>query len=343
MARGMTALLLALLLLLSAGAAETKTILFGSDYQYGGGESGNPDYNFPSLLGAAKRQGIWPDLAVLCGDYTNGGANYEGDSLLWIERITYDFEEYFPGFTPRTDLIFVQGNHDRNDGDFPPDGLRDYGSFLVYVLNTQSANPWRQGEAYEESRRILEKTAARLKEDLGALTAAGDRRPVFIATHVPLHASQWTMTAGDNLLSPLLFDAVSDAAMDRTVVYLFGHNHAFHGDSSIGGTATFFAPGEEIAVPDPLPEERKTQRYTLKTLNFAYMNAGYVGYVEERFAVESRPSLGMALVEDDGTVTLRRLALDGPISLGAAGYRSWENLPEDYLCRERGEYVFPAR
>ncbi len=335
---------LALLLFMPFSLAETKTVFFGSDYQYGGGVGGNPDYNFPSLLQVLKRRGFWPDLVALCGDYTNGGANYEGDSLYWIESITYALEEFFPGFTPRTDLLFVQGNHDRNDGDFPPDGLRDYGSFLVYVMNTQTANPFRQGLTYDRSREILTETAARLITDTRALSEAGDFRPLFITTHVPLHESRWTASeSGDNLLSRILFDAVSEAARDRTVVYLFGHNHGFHGDSSIGGTATFFAPGEKLAVPDPLPEERSTERYTLETLNFAYMNAGYLGYTDESTGAEARASFGIAEIEEDGRVTLRRHAVDGFMPLGAAGVRTWRVLPEDYLCAERMEYVFPAR
>ena len=342
-ARVLTAVFLALFLLLSIASAETKTVIFGSDYQYGGGIGGNPDYNFPSLLSAIRREGLWPDLVALCGDYTNGGANYEGNSLFWIESITYALEEFFPGFTPRTDLLFVQGNHDRNDGDFPPDGLRDYGSFLLYVMNTQTANPWRQGRTYDQSRAILTSSAERFTRELRERSTAGDRRPLFITTHVPLHENDWTASSGDNLLSRILFDAIAKAAEDRTIVYLFGHNHGFHGDSSIGGSAIFLAPGDQIAIPDPLLEERETECYTMETLNFAYMNAGYLGYTDERYKVESRPSFGIALVEDDGTVTLRRRAIDSPIPLGAAGLRSWEVLPEEYLSTERMEYVFPAR
>lgn len=334
---------LILLLFLSPGAAETKTVFFGSDYQFGG-TTGDADYNFRSILGTLKRERLWPDLTVLCGDYTNAGANYEGDALPWIIRITYALEEFFPGFAPRTDLLLVQGNHDRNDGDFPPDGLRDCGPFLVYVMNTQSANPWHQGRTFEKSEAILTETAARFTEETRALSAAGDFRPLFIATHVPLHESGWTAGEdGDNLLSRILFDAVSQAARERTVIYLFGHNHGFWGDSAIGGSAIFLAPGDRIAIPDPLPGERSTARCTPETLNFAYMNAGYLGYTDETSGGESRSSAGVALVEDDGRITLRRYAASGRIPLGAAGVRSAGILPEECLGAERMEYVFPGK
>ena len=51
-------IILALLLFMPFSLAETKTVLFGSDYQYGGGVGGNPDYNFPSLLQVLKRRGF---------------------------------------------------------------------------------------------------------------------------------------------------------------------------------------------------------------------------------------------------------------------------------------------
>lgn len=335
---------LSFLLFLSFSAAETKTVFFGADYQYGEGINGNPDYNFPSILQTLKRDGLWPNLVVLCGDYTNEGANYEGDALNCIEKITYALEEFFPGFTPKTDLLLVQGNHDRDDGDFSPNGLRDYNSFLVYVMNTQTANPWCQGLTYNESKDIILSTAMQFSKEIQALTQAGDFRPLFIVTHVPLHENIWTASeSGDNLLSRILFNVVSEAARDRTIVYLFGHNHGFHGDSSIGGAATFLAPGDLIAIPDPLPEEQATQNFTMETLNFGYMCAGYLGYTDEVSGGETRSSMGIAWIEDDGQITLRRYCAAGRMPLSATGIFSWNILPDDYLSVERMEYIFQTQ
>ena len=319
------------------------TVVFGSDYQYSGDV--DPDIAFKTILNALSRDGYTPELLVMCGDYSNTNGDYQGDALESILRMTYALEDIFPGFTPRSEFMLVQGNHDRNDGDFAPDGLRDCGSFLVYVMNTETANPWHQGRHPAAYSALLRETAARFTETMRALTEAGDRRPLFIVTHVPLHFSRWTLREGDNLCSRILYDAVTEAAKDRAVVYLFGHNHGTWGDSSIGCSLIFLAPGERIALPDPLPGEHTTARYAMETLNFAYMNAGYLVYVKPGSAPKASmrvPSLGVALVGEDGRVELLRYGENGPVPLGAAGVRTRQDLPEGWLSKARRNYVFPA-
>ena len=314
-------------------------VMTASDYQLN--ENVDAKYVFPVLLGAFDDAQITPSLVLFCGDYFHeGGSNYGASVVEFLEEITVYLEDFFYGFSPRKSLLFVQGNHDRDEGDFAEDGLHDYGACLVYVMNTQTANPFRQ-TSWPGAKETVEQSAALLKECLDGLIEAGETRPIFIATHVPLHFTEITVS-GDNVYSKAFFDVLNEAGKDLNIIFLYGHDHAGLGDSSIGGGSSFLAPGDEILIPAPVEGENKTTHYTRHVLNFIYMNAGYVGYLGDNPA-STMSTCGYAMIYED-RVFFSRMGWygnedSGPTILSAKGIKAYKLMPDDYLAKERENYT----
>ena len=174
----------------------------------------------------------------------------------------------------------MQGNHDRMTEQITPSGLLDCGDYLIYVLNTEEDFPWKQGKVPGCLAKVR-RSSADMKECFDELISKGGTRPVFIAGHVPLHFTARTSsrhTTGDNLYSSLVFDVVNEAAKELDIIYLFGHNHSKGWDCYIGGSSVYKAKGDTILIPEFSEEKVNTDVYTEETLNFTYLNAGYVGY-----------------------------------------------------------------
>ena len=308
-----------------------EILLFGSDYQ---SREDEISWQVASdLFGRLSREDCEPDRIVICGDYTNAGADYTGETDKDIANLKEDLAIFFDDTRPDREEIFIQGNHDRDKGQFAANGPHESEHSIVYVMNTETANPWQQGVVGEPAREILMASTQKLCSYLAGRVTAGEHRPILIATHVPLHFSQWTETSGDNLYSGILFDVLNEFGDALDIVYLFGHSHGGHGDSSIGGSRICRVPGETILIPDPAPGEVTTTRYRKETLRFVYMNAGYIGYCA-KVNGERGSSVGILTLYQD-RMELSRSPLKGKADVSAAGERTYEGFPEDYLSVQR--------
>lgn len=258
-------------------AAQT-VLLFASDYQHRDGWK-DPSETLSGVLDAVYEAGVRPDHMIFCGDYTaeDGHNNYNADPHDSIEAIKAIVLKHDDSLSPEQ-FLFVQGNHDERTEDISRSGLHVYEDYLVYVLNTETDYPWRQGK--NQSRREVQIGAARLKGCLDALRQLGETRPVFLAAHVPLHFSGRTSVlqgTGDNLYAADLFEVINEAAEDLNLVYLYGHNHSRGWDSYLGGSCVFRSPGDWLLIPRPEDGESTTSHYSQETIHFTYLNAGYVG------------------------------------------------------------------
>ena len=255
-------------------------IFTASDYQ------ADPNFDMPEqilreLLKAVSEDGLTPDAALICGDYTNDAKLHDyqlspEDSIAEIRSV---LEEEAPS-VKSDDVIFVQGNHDRLTESISESGLHEFDSYLVYVLNTENDFPWKQGVTPGCLKKVTEASEA-MKDCLDSLIAQGETRPLIITGHVPLHYTARTSsrhTTGDNLYSSLIFDVVNEAAADLDIIYLFGHNHSKGWDCYLGGSSVYKAPGDTILLPVFDETRVTTDEFTEKTLAFTYMNAGYTGY-----------------------------------------------------------------
>lgn len=262
----------------SPQAAAHSVLLFASDYQHRDGWKDPPE-TLLGVLDAVYEAGVHPDNMIFCGDYTaeDGHNNYNADPHDSIEAIKSIVLKHDDSLSPEQ-FLFVQGNHDERTKDISRSGLHVYEDYLVYVLNTETDYPWRQGK--NQSQREVQMGAAQLKGCLDALRQLGETRPVFLAAHVPLHFSGRTSVlqgTGDNLYAADLFEVINEAAEDLNLIYLYGHNHSRGWDSYLGGSCVFRSPGDWLLIPRPEDGERTTSHYTQETIHFTYLNAGYVG------------------------------------------------------------------
>ena len=255
-------------------------LFFASDYQT---ESGwdTPAENLTGILKAVKKDGMKPTNAVFCGDYTNDSRlhDYQLSPDGSIAEIRDIVAAECPD-VPQDDIIFEQGNHDMMTDSLSASGLHEYDDYLVYVLNTEKDFPWKQGRSTEFRSRVIN-ASVEMKKCFDGLIANGETRPVFIAGHVPLHFTARTSSrhdTGDNLYASYIFNTVNEAAGSLDIVYFFGHNHSKGWDCYLGGSSGFKAKGDKILIPEAGDNTYTTDAFTEETLNFTYLNAGYVGY-----------------------------------------------------------------
>ncbi|MBQ0079673.1 MAG: hypothetical protein KBS66_07290, partial [Eubacterium sp.] len=125
------------------------------------------------------------------------------------------------------------------------------------------------------------RTSDDMKACFNELIEKGETRPVFITGHVPLHFTARTSSIhknGDNLYASMIFEAVNEAAQNLDIVYFTAHNHSKGWDCYLGGSCIFKNAGDTILIPQFAGKGGTTNKFTEETLNFTYMNAGYLGY-----------------------------------------------------------------
>ena len=247
------------------GQGERVTVLTGSDFQ----DTWVKAYDrFSSVLSGMKADGMaTPHSMLVGGDYTK---ILFDDAAPGIELIRQNLVAVYPDADPEK-IVCIQGNHDNPSPGFTKTGFYDMGAYALYCINEDDF-PWLQTVRLGLH---VQKIAADLKANLDAMIANGDRRPVIVLTHLPLHHTSRALY-GDNRFASYIFDVLEDAGNTLDVIFLFGHQHSGDYDDYIGGSVNFMRPGDVIRVPDAtLPGENA---YTERTLTFTYANCGYIGY-----------------------------------------------------------------
>jgi predicted phosphodiesterase len=295
-----------------------ETLFVASDFQY---EEGWPDPadTLSQLLSQVNKDGYKIDNAIICGDYTNLEKlyNYETSPEDSIREIKEIFISYDSNWNC-DDMVFVQGNHDAMTESLNSTGLYEFDDYLVYVLDTQYDYPWKQGKMGLEG--VVYDASLKMKETFDELIAMGEKRPVIIAGHVPLHYTARTSplhTTGDNLYSSYIFHVVNEAAKDLNCVYLFGHNHSKGWDSYMGGSCIYRGVGDSILIPEFETGNENTSEFTKEELNFTYLNAGYLGYVSDCGADDTLTCTIFEIYDDE--VSVVRYSKTGIYHLSAEG------------------------
>lgn len=293
------------------------TLFFASDYQEG--EQGAPSDNLRGILNAVKADKPSLDGMIFCGDYSNvsGKSNYEITPEPAISEIKGILGETYPDLTEEN-MIFTQGNHDPLTISIKSPGLHEFDKYLVYVNNTEIDFPWKQGEVSGSLYKVTH-TAEVMKLRLDKLIEQGEKRPIIIAQHVPLHYTARTASAhgtGDNLYSSLVFDVVNEAANELNIIYITGHNHSGGWDNYMGGSCYFKKPGDTILIPEFDKNQTTTETYKKETLNFTYLNAGYTGYSK---ASPDNTLTGTVCEIYDNKFVFTKYSSEGVHPLSAAG------------------------
>ena len=293
------------------------TLFFASDYQKD--DQGDPKDNLTGIINAVKADKSSLDGAFFCGDYSNvsGMSSYQ----ITPEDAISDIKEVMTGAYPNLsedNMIFTQGNHDAMTISIDAPGLHEFDKYLVYVNNTEIDFPWQQGKTDKSLYKVTH-TKEVMKETFDKLRANGETRPIFVVQHVPLHFTARTSSlkgTGDNLYSSLIFDVVNDAATDLNIIYVTGHNHSSGWDNYMGGSCYFKKAGDTILIPDFNKDRITTDSFKAETLNFTYLNAGYLGYSK---GSPDNTLTGTVCEIYDKKIVFTKYAADGVHQMSAAG------------------------
>ena len=209
-----------------------------------------------------------PGLVVLGGDHVN---NTNSGSLA---SITSEIQAVYPG----VQTFYTYAAHDPN-------------------VSEDSSNPYayaRTGEYYEgEDYYVYGVDQNDMQSASSAATASANfkswadtidsSKVIFVMCHMPIHSRR-----GDNAGGATWMNALNEVGQSHDIVFLWGHNHT--GESSADTSVYFVSVGGSLT-----PQGGSTG-----TINFTYMNAGYIknGYAS------------MVVVNDD-VVNVTRYSTSG--------------------------------
>ena len=288
---------------LVASAAQSDayaTVITASDFQ-----SSDITVNYLQILQRIVSAGYTaaPD-AILCGGDYNGYTGTATD----VQKVFDDTRTVYPDMTDDK-FVIVQGNHDDAHGLLTPSGFHEFQNFVVYSINEDDFKTSQSGRSgYDE---VVTARAKDIRTNLSEMVASGDTRPVFVITHVPFHHSSRS-SYGDNIYSKYIVDVLNEMGQYLDIISLFGHNHSSSYDDYIGGSVNYFAKGEKLRVPIPDTAQQGASGYTEETLNFTYMNCGYVGYSSNTVSDTSTNVLTAGLFEIcPTTIELSRYSASG--------------------------------
>jgi len=285
--------LLAILLVSAmAGCAKEEpltTVFAASDFQPYNGNGDAPEDGqlyMQTIIRQMKKDGYDIRGALLCGDYSKTGNTWENiDSNLnnsGVAAIAGVLEQELG--LGHDDTVYVQGNHDPADTEgldsFGANDTEHYGVFVIHEDNYQ----WKQGvgdKTGNESTDAAESAADAADALESYLRTKADEKyekPIFVCSHIPLHYSYRTfvLSSQDNIYAKLIFDVLNEYGKTLNIIFLFGHNHSDTHDDYLGGGSVYLPAGDTILI-DNGGDKREFSRHTL---NFTYMNAGYLGYYD---------------------------------------------------------------
>lgn len=294
-------------------ATEEDTILIAfSDFQDKSGINSGK-MTLQKLLNTLKGHGLKKaDGVFMVGDL-NASGNYSTDTST-INTNTQAMKAIRDVFytTVGNNVLFAQGNHDlAATPGLAPSGNNDpaSGAYGAYIIPEDQYGEW--GNTATETKQA----AADLKAYLDAKAAAGWKKPIFIINHIPLHWGNRTLKDGSGTQGYQLFNVLNEAgAKGLNIIYLFGHNHSSGYDDFLGSSAIYLKKGDKMEVAQGSKYDYKTE-----TLNFTYMNAGYVGYNSSNDSnADTALNLSVFLIRDN-EVIITRYDVNGVHNLKSKG------------------------
>lgn len=304
------------------------TVIAGSDFQHiDGNEPGQAIIK--SILEAMKTHGgiDSADGFLFCGDYAHHTYGVVEETVEGIKAIK---ETVSPFVTEN--MVFIQGNHDASlgteglctSGDNDPEN----GQYGVFVLHN-SDYMW-----HNDNEQTIKRTAQRLTEYLNEKLILSYDRPIFVISHLPLHYSLRTKLDGDKMYANYIFDVLNEAGKKGlNIFFLFGHDHSNGWDDYLGASCIYLAKGDEILIAQSSQTEFKPE-----TLNFTYLNAGYVGYYTDHNGADDTLTMSVFTIDKD-EVKVQRYSADGLHNLKCVGVRNKYRGETEY---EPTENIYPS-
>ena len=276
---------------------EDVILLAGSDFQVGGNNTAHVE----NLLDVLALHGLTrADGAFMVGDYTPNARETNTSS----EGIAVLKEVFRP--VVGENVLFTQGNHDHNDTvGLAKDGNNDpaSGKYGVFVINENQRMEFNYTWTYDTTKQAADDLKAYLDDKV----AKGFTKPIFVLNHIPLHWGNRTIEQGNGAHAELLVKVLNEAgAKGLNIIYLYGHNHGSGYDDALGNAAVYLKKGDqmEVCISDPATAQKKL--HTTYTLNFTYMNAGYIGSVNSPdSAVDCALTMSVFLIRGDEVIITR--------------------------------------
>ena len=282
----------------NAQTAESTIVIAASDYQSSDGS--NPAESTAAILNAIKTAGYeTADGFLFGGDYSTDSTP---DCLTELQGIV---DSYYAD----ADKVYIQGNHDSDSAMLSASGAHDTDAYGVYVINYKDFPK-------DASSSAVQATANALDQYLDAKVAAGYEKPIFVLSHLPLHAGR-----GDNENAGYLAEVLNEAGeAGLNIIFLAGHNHSSNYDYYLGNAAYYLPVGSSLPVASD-------GGYTTVTTNFTYMNYGYVGFVrDKKDNIDVDRTLTATVFEiTEDEVTVKRYDANGLHVLKAKGVDNKED------------------
>lgn len=255
-----------------SAADEPVIVVAGSDFQNKTSDD-EGKVQLDLFVEQIKRDGITDiDGFLFAGDY-----DYRSYNSVYETRKGVKCVKEAIGVLNPEHGVYVQGNHDGRveASDLSPSGANDnpngfYGVFAIH----EDDFPWNTDS--DETK--VKKVAQNLINYLNAKLEADYKKPIFIVSHLPIHYNYRTKDNGDGIYAKYIFDALNEAGQKGlNIIFMYGHNHSNGWDNFLGGSTVFLAKGDKLNVA----KAGSRTEFTEETLNFTYMNAGYVSYYTE--------------------------------------------------------------
>lgn len=280
-----------------------------SDYQAERGHFSSEENLLEVLVKIEEDGKDYADAFFACGDY-----DYEyTDSKAGIETLKNAMSYY----VDEENMYFVQGNHDElipgSDG-LNASGNNDPedGKFGVFIIN-EDDYMW-----YNNDEDAIKNIANELEEYLNDKIKESYTKPIFVLSHLALNYSMRTFFDGDGQYAKYIFDVLNEAGKNGlNIVYLYGHNHSNGWDDYLGGASVYLPKGDNILIA-----ENTKHSFLSYSLNFTYMNAGYIGYYRNvnEGADTALTMTVFDIYEDE--IIINRYSEDGIHNLKSCGVRN---------------------
>ena len=235
------------------------------------------------------------------------------------------------------DMFFVEGNHEYGMGvehGLTGSGPHDRDAFGTFIIDAEDLENWNgNGTSEDEVNAVVASMKAYFDEKI----AEDYKKPIFILAHYPLHYSLQSYWGGAYPYASYLVDVMNDAgAAGLNIIYMFGHQHSSYYTDYLGGEAVYLKRNDTLLVPNPATAGMENGSYMNKglplasTLQFTYMNSGYVGYYGA-YNDQDTSDLSMTVFQITGNeVTIERYNENGRVDLKNKGeWRTYDpNFPE---------------
>jgi len=295
-------------------------VLAGSDFQPSDDKIATGTALVNGLL--TKIQADYPVMHgfLFAGDYENASTGNATESKNGKDALQAEVQKFYSGM----DEVYVQGNHDPDSlvgSTLAGSGANDAANYGVYVINEKDYM-W-----YNDSESTIKNTASALDRYLDAKVNEKYDDPIFVVSHLPLHYNMRTKQDGDGQYANYIFDVLNEAGKaGLNIIFLFGHNHSHGWDDYLGGSAIFLTKGDKINIA-----QGSKDSYQEETLNFTYMNAGYVAYYRNvNSGAETDLSMTVFAITDN-TVTIERYTKNGPHALKSVGVKNAHAASTSYV------------